>query len=215
MTQKKTLKRRVRARMEKTGERYTTARAHLTDEPEPEFDRRVSDEALLERTGRPWEEWFALLDAWDATARTHTEIARHLRDDLGVPGWWSQTVTVAYEQARGLRKPHERPDGWSVGASKTIAVPVERLYRAFFDEGERERWLPGARLGLRTTRENRGARFDWADGTTRLVVDFAAKGDAKSTVALAHERIPVADEAVRRKRFWRERLAELKRILEA
>ena len=219
MTEKKNQKRRVRARMQKTGERSTTARGHVTAqaeaEPEPEFDRRVSAEALVERTGRTWTEWFAVLDAWDATARTHTEIARHLRGDLGVPGWWAQTVTVAYEQARGMRARHERPDGWSVGASKTVGVPVERLYRAFLDEDEREQWLPGATLGLRTTRRNRSARFDWEDGATRLVVDFTAKGDAKSTVALAHERLLDGDEADRRKRFWRERLAELKRVLEA
>jgi hypothetical protein len=216
MTEKKALKRRVRARMEKTGERYTTARARVVRdaEPEPEFDRRVSDEALVARTGRTWDEWFGALDAWDATARTHTEIARHLREELGMPGWWAQTVTVAYEQARGLRKRHERPDGWSVGATRTVAVPVERLYAAFLDEAQREGWLPGVRLGLRTARENRGARFDWEDGPTRVVVDFTAKGEAKSTVALAHERIPNADDAERRKRFWRERLAELKRVLE-
>lgn len=219
MTRKKSLKRRVRARMEKTGERYTTARVHLAHEPElepePEFDRRVSDEALVSKTGRTWEEWFRALDAWDATARTHTESARHLRDDLGVPGWWAQTITVAYEQARGLRERHERPDGWSVGASKTVGVPVERLYDAFLDEEKRGRWLPGATLGLRTARENRSARFDWEDGSTRLIVDFTAKGEAKSTVALAHERIPDGEEAERRKLFWRARLAELKRLLES
>ena len=54
MTQRKTLKRRVRARMEKTGERYTAARAHVVGEPAPEPDLSglASEDALAAATGR-------------------------------------------------------------------------------------------------------------------------------------------------------------------
>ena len=40
------------------------------------------------------QEWFALLDAWGATGHSHTEIARWLHETHGVPGWWSQNITV-------------------------------------------------------------------------------------------------------------------------
>ncbi|HET9545067.1 MAG TPA: DUF4287 domain-containing protein, partial [Gaiellaceae bacterium] len=134
MTQRKTLKRRVRARMEKTGERYTAARAHVVGEPapepvqEPDLSGLASEDALVAATGRRWKEWFAVLDAWGANERKHGEIARRLRSEHGVPGWWSQTVTVGYERARGLRVKHERPDGFSVSVSRTVAAPAERLY---------------------------------------------------------------------------------------
>ena len=116
-----------------------------------EFEPPMSDDAIRERTGRGWDEWFALLDAWEASSRPHPEIARWLREEHGVGGWSAQSVTVGYERARGLRAPGQRPDGWSVTASKTVAVPVERLYAAFGDDGLRERWLPGAELHLRGT----------------------------------------------------------------
>jgi hypothetical protein len=45
-------------------------------------------------------------------------------------------------------------------------------------------------------------------------VGFTAKGDAKSAVALAHERLADAEEAERMKVWWRERLAALKGLLE-
>ncbi|MEE3921840.1 hypothetical protein V2I01_36860 [Micromonospora sp. BRA006-A] len=63
---------------------------------------------LRERTGQDWAGWFDRLDAWGAVDRTHTEIARWLVDTHGMPGWWAQTVTVGYEQARGLRAPGQR-----------------------------------------------------------------------------------------------------------
>src|SRR4030095_5965546 len=83
----------------------------------------------------------------------HDEIARWVGEEHGVGGWWAQGVTVAYEQARGLRAPRQRRGGlFEVIASKTVAVPVERLYEAFIDPDLRERWLPGASMEVRTAR---------------------------------------------------------------
>jgi uncharacterized protein YndB with AHSA1/START domain len=218
MTTHKSFKRIVRARMEKTGERYAAARAALlagSDSENPGMPAlTTSDEAIRRRTGRGWEEWFGLLDEWGAAERPHPEIARWLATEHGIPGWWAQSVTVSYERARGLRAVGERPAGFSVTASKTVAVPVDRLYDAFVDEALRRRWLPDGRLGERTATKPRSARFDWGDGQTRVVLGFEAKGEAKSTVALEHERLPDAEEAERMKTFWRDRVAALKELLE-
>ena len=96
-----------------------------------------------------------------------------------------------------------------------MAVPVERLYEAFLDDERRERWLPGARFEVRTARPSRSIRANWGDGSTRLMVSFTARGDAKSQVALVHERIPDAETAEELKPWWRARVADLKRLLES
>jgi uncharacterized protein YndB with AHSA1/START domain len=206
--------------MAKTGESYTAARRMLIaegDRPETaaaSFEPPVAEERVVEATGRGWQAWFELLDAWEAARRTHTEIARWLRDEHGVEGWYSQSIAVGYERARGLRAPGERPDGFAVGASRTIAVPVERLFETFADEQLRERWLPGAELRERTATSPRTARYDWEDGSTRVIVGFDDLGDAKSRVALSHERLPDAEAADEMKAWWRERLTALKSQLE-
>jgi uncharacterized protein YndB with AHSA1/START domain len=232
MTKQKSFKDRVRARMDKTSESYTTARRRLlaksgakaeapADAPTPPVDapgarRPYADETIRANTGRGWDEWFALLDAWGASEKPHPEIARWLMEEHGVPGWWAQGVTVGYERARGLRAPGQRRGGlFEATASKTVAVPVDRLYEAFTDPAVRERWLPGAALEVRTAQPGKSLRADWEDGSTRLVVWFTAHGDAKSQVALAHQRIPDAGTADKLKLFWRERVAALKRLLEA
>jgi hypothetical protein len=211
MTTQKSFKRLVRARMEKTGESYTAARTSLL-RPQPEaLDESVlatSDERIRERTGAGWEEWFDRLDAWGARERTHREIARWVAGQQGVvPLAWSvQAVAGSYERARGLRAVGEHENGFTVTASKTVAVPVERLYAAFVDESVRSRWLPDGDLRERTRLEPRSARFDWGDGTTRVHVAFAAKSPDRSTAALSHERM---------KAYWRERVTTLKAVLEA
>jgi uncharacterized protein YndB with AHSA1/START domain len=218
MTRRRSFKRLVRARMEKTGESYSAARAALLRAEEPKATEGavlpMSDEAIRRRTGHGWEEWFELLDEWGAAERAHPEIARWLSEERGVDGWDAQSVTVGYERASGRRTVGEHADGFAVTASKTVAVPVDRLYEAFVDESLRRRWLPGDELVERTASKPRSARFDWGDGSTRVLVGFTPKGDARSTVALSHERLPDAAEAERMKAFWRARVAELKEVLE-
>ena len=219
MTERRSFKRLVRARMEKTGESYTAARGSMlagkdAGGPPDAIVMPHSDEAMLRRTGRGWEEWLDLLDEWGAAERKHGEIARWVAEEHGVDGWSAQAVTVGYERARQGRAVGERRDGFSVGASKTMTVPVERLYDGFVDDSLRARWLPDAELRERTATRPKSARFDWGDGSTRVIVSFEAKGDAKSTVAVVHERLPDAREAERMKSYWRERVAAFKEELE-
>ncbi len=221
MTTQRSFKRLVRTRMEKTGESYTAARTMLLAAVEPEAPGAeprlaTSDAAIRERTGRGWEEWFDLLDAWGAPGQTHRETARRLAGELGLDplAWNVQAIVGSYELARGLRVAGEHADGFRVSVSKTVAVPVERLYDAFVDASLRSRWLPGADLRERTATRPRSARFDWGDGGTRVHVTFAGRGDERSTASLQHVRLADAAEAERMKAFWRERVAALKQELE-
>jgi hypothetical protein len=218
MTTQRSFKRLVRSRMEKTGESYTAARAQLLAGDEPQrISLATSDETIRERTGRGWEEWFDLLDEWGAADKSHREIARWLAGQQGIHplAWNAQAIAGSYERARRGRQVGEHEDGFTVTASKTVAVPVERLYDAFVDASLRERWLPDGDLRERTATKPRSARFDWGEDGTRVHVAFAAKGEERSTAALQHERLADAAEAERMRAFWRERVAGLKEVLEA
>jgi hypothetical protein len=220
MTARKSFKRLVRTRMEKTGESYTAARAMLLGaEPASAVDVSVlatSDENIRRRTGRGWEEWFDLLDEWGAAERTHRESARWIAEQQGVDplAWNAQAVAGSYERARGLRERGEHADGFAITATKTVAVPVEQLYDAFVDESLRGRWLPDGELRERTATKPRSARFDWGDSDTRVHVTFLAKDGGRSTAALEHRRLADAAEAERMKAYWRARVATLKAVLE-
>lgn len=226
MTRQKSFKSRVRARMDKTGESYTTARRHLLNKAAPApanppatnaaMVEKLSDASLHERTGRGWDEWFAVLDAWGATGRSHTEIARWLVAERQLDNWWAQSVTVGYEQARGMRAPGQQSNGDFVASvTRTVAVPVDRLFEAVTDEPLRGRWLPGGRLRVRTATAPRSFRADWADGPSRITVWFTPKGAAKAEVAVVHEKLPGAEAVAEVKAYWRERLTALKQLLES
>lgn len=214
MTDNKALKRAIRTRMEKTGERYTAARRHVVKDTQSETppivsDPGVSDETIKQGSGKSWDEWLKILDAWGARDRTHGEIAAHLSSDHGVSGWWAQSVTVGYERARGMRAKHQRADGFYVTVSKTVPVDVERSFQAFSDSKERRRWLEAGTLRVRTTQPGKSARFDFRDDDSRVLVSFLPKGSSKATVHIEHYRLPDAKSVEDTRSFWKERLAKL------
>lgn len=226
MTEQKALKRRVRARMAKTGERYTTARSHLVpanreaDAAAATAGRAVppgmtSDDSMRSSTGRTWAEWIGILDAWGAADRPHREIARWLNQDQGVDGWWSQQITVGYEIAIGRRVVGQRSDGrFSATATRTMGAPVEEVMDAVLDENRREAWLPGARMRPRPSKAERTARFDWEGGASRVVFWLEPMGDAKSRVAMEHERLPDKSTTDAMKAYWRAALGRLRDLVE-
>jgi hypothetical protein len=169
----------------------------------------VSDAAVERATGRRWDTWFQVLDDWGGVQKTHAEIARHLHEMYGIDGWWAQTVTVGFERARGMRAVHERPDGFSVNASKTFPVPVERLFSALTEEAERAKWLDGFALRQRTSKPFSSARFDVLPGGTRLNVTFVSRGPAKSVAQFQQERLVSAEEVEPWRAVWKSRLGAL------
>jgi uncharacterized protein YndB with AHSA1/START domain len=230
MPTQKVFKQRVRTRMTKTGESYTAARRQLLNKageaasPDPAeapasqsavaSELMTSDDAMRRGSGKGHEEWFALLDAWGATEHKHGEIARWLSETHGVPGWWTQNITVNYERARGMRRPGQMSDGFSVGVTRTIAADPERLLDAFSNEPVRRRWLPDVSMRRRPTRAELTARFDWADPPSRIVVNVLDKGAGKALVSVGHEKLPDAQAAEQLKAAWRGWLGALKTLIE-
>ena len=134
MTKQRTFKRRVRSGWRRPA-RATRPRAG-TSSRRPrvvpaDFEPPVTEPALIEASGHGWEHWLAELDAWGALEHSHRDIAAWLREERGVPGWYAQAITVGFERARGRRAVGQRGGVWVAGATKTVHVPVERLFAAW------------------------------------------------------------------------------------
>jgi hypothetical protein len=222
MPREKDLKRLVRARMAKTGEAYTAARAQIlrkstppSKAPSPDYAALagMADEAVNEKTGRTWEQWVRTLDRHDAATMAHREIAMLVSVTYKVPEWWSQTVTVGYERIKGLRVRGQHRDGtYDASKSRTYAVPVATLFDAWADTALRNRWLDGTTVKVRSATAPKAMRLLWPDGSV-VIAGFTAKGDAKSSVALAHTRLPDRETATRLKQYWSERFDALGDVL--
>src|SRR5262245_4034131 len=225
MPAEKDLKRLVRARMKKTGESYTAARAQLlrkkiavSGPPKGGHDVRdyaeiagMSDAAVKEATGCTWERWVRTLDRAGAMQKSHGEIAKIVAF-FKTPSWWTQMVTVGYERIRKLREKGQLRDGvYQTSKTRTFGADVTRVYDAFATASTRKRWL-GEGVEVKSATASKRIRLAWPDGTS-AVVGFTAKGPSKSSAAVQHEKLPSRAAVDAAKRAWAERFDRLAAIV--
>ncbi len=197
------------------GARKAGTKARATSAAKPARWAGVGDEAVERATGRAWDDWLKVLDRAGAKAMLHKDIALLLSRKFRIPGWWSQMVTVGYEQARGLRVVNQQPDGFAANASRTISADLDRLYAAWNEPRQRARWLPEAPIEVRRASDGRSMRITWTANDSRVDVGFFAAGKGKSRVQVGHARLASAAAVKRQKAYWADALLRLKAYLEA
>lgn len=226
MTRQESFKRRVRARMAHTGERYAAARRQLLAQadagPGPGLDggvavppaappaRRVwaadpgmTDDKLAAATGRSWDQWCDVIDAWPGHSAGHTAIAAHLRDGHGVDSWWAQTVTVGWERITGARLPHQMADGtFTANRTRTVTVDVDTLRALLVDDGGRASLFPELATTLRSKPTAKSLRVAFDEGVALFAL--APKPGGRVAVTVSHERLPSPDSLDRWRAYWAE-----------
>jgi hypothetical protein len=60
----------------------------------------VSDDQVIEKTGKPIAHWMKVLAGFGAAAKKSNESVAHLQKDHGVPRYWARTLTTAFLKAQ-------------------------------------------------------------------------------------------------------------------
>jgi len=174
----------------------------------------VGSDAVARATGKAWDQWLGILDKAGAAAMPHKAIAKLLSEKYAVPPWWSQMITVGYEQARGLREAYRKSDGYSASVSRTMSAGVERLYGAWADPALRSLWLGAAPVVVTRSTDGKSMRLAWKTGGSRVEVNFTPQGALRSKVAVQHGKLEDREAVAEKKGFWAGALGRLKQLLE-
>lgn len=173
----------------------------------------INETAVRKATGKGWGEWYSLLDAAGAREMTHQQIMGVVaRQEPG--GWWQQTITTAYEQARGLRTKHPKDDGFSINASKVIRAGVTRVFDAWADDDTRAGWLDTTGWHIRRSVPYKTLRVTWTDGRTHLDIHFWPRAEGRTLVQVDHSRLGSMEDVQRFRAFWGVALERLREFLE-
>jgi len=201
-----------------------------------EAEQTLSDAGCQAATGKTLTEWFALLDAREALKDGRRNTVMHLYEQMGRNDWWATTIAVEYEkQAGAVVKKDGLPEGYGICVTKTIAAPLEQVYKAWTDSALASRWL-GAGMQAEVkdggayrnadgdcgkflrVRENKDLRLSWENPafSAPSLVDMALsdKGGGKTGLLLNHTRIQTRPEADGLRAAWGEAFNKLKAMLE-
>jgi hypothetical protein len=193
--------------MEKAGERPGGASWVRSEQiPKPRgrawaAEPDTTDDAVLAATGRGWDEWADVIDAWLGHGDGHGAIATYLEVDHDIDRWWAQAVTVGYERITGLRLPHQGPDGmFTVNASRTVLADGNALREMLLDAADRVDLFPRIQTELRSRPTSKNIRIAIAPGTAEFAIN--ARADGRTTVAIHHVRLPSPEDVDHWKRYW-------------
>ena len=183
----------------------------------------MNETPVMRATGRELHEWFEMLDGHEAHDLPHKDIARLLSSEYGVPGWWSQNVTVEYEKHIGRRETGQTQSGdYEATVTRTFPGTMDEVlerWTARLPEDPASATLDGIEFagepGVSKTAKWRYWRVALADDS-RVTVTIAQKpggpataGGPASTLSVTSGKLPTRDDVSRWKAFWRAYLDEL------
>ncbi|MBI1189721.1 MAG: DUF4287 domain-containing protein [Tepidisphaera sp.] len=61
----------------------------------------VTDEQVIEKTGKPLGHWMKVLQKFKAETKKSTEAVAHLQGEHEVPRYWARTLTTRYLKDHG------------------------------------------------------------------------------------------------------------------
>jgi uncharacterized protein YndB with AHSA1/START domain len=195
----------------------------------------ITDESVQAKTGRNWSEWLKVLDDFGGKEKGHKAMAKYLLEVQGLTPWWSQMVTVQYERSRGLRAVNERPKGFGVSVSRTVACPLEKAWNAWAEAQDLSRWFTTQakqdfREGGRYENADKDSgtflrivpmkriKFTWEQSKHRagseVEVTFEPTKTGKVRMVLSHEKLASQKEVEDLREGWSWAMDSLKSYLE-
>lgn len=175
-------------------------------------------ESIEKTTHKPWKEWVDYLDAHGSTDLAHKEIADAVRKELSGsienPGWWAQSIAVAYEQHIGRRLPGQQHDGtFQAAVSKTIHAPMDEVIARWIKFIENKTDANGVAMVLPASLSQAEKSRHWGcnlENGTRINADTYPKSADTTTFTLTHIRLPDAASVETWRTYWRALLEEIK-----
>jgi hypothetical protein len=174
--------------------------------------RPAGTDAIADGTARSWEEWLAFLTEIGAEDMPHPEIARRIQETGDASGWWAQSITVAFEQHIGRRKPGQRADGsFETSATRTLDGERDRLFADLVARLEGIDGFGGVALAAPPRTSVTPKRSYWrcklADGTG-VAFALEQKAPGKVLVAVTHDKVASENDATRWRTFWKQELGK-------
>lgn len=168
-------------------------------------------DSIEKATNTTWDEWLDWLNSQRAKDLSHTEIAKlvnqKLKDKVESAGWWSQGITVAYEQHIGRRQAGQRSDGsFELSVSKVRDMSREEAFKQCIEELNKVAKFNNCIVTNKRVSET-PVRSYWRcdlDDGSKVTWAVEEKAPHKSLLVISHTNLSSPDATSGWKAFWKE-----------
>jgi uncharacterized protein YndB with AHSA1/START domain len=195
----------------------------------------IDDATCRAATGQSLSQWFSAIDQHGGTSLKRRDAIQWIYENCNKHAWWSTTLWVEYERARGVVQKDGRAEGYNICVTKTLTASIHQVYLALTERAAWHNWfgelrefevtvggrfldLEGNMGEFLRVRVDKDLRFSWqgkqSPAPTQVDIALAAKGAAKTGITLTHNRIQQRDEADGLREAWSQAFDRLKSLVE-
>ncbi len=159
---------------------------------------------IEKKFGKPWKYWMDYMQSINASELTHTEIAKKVNEKIN-DSWWAQTITVAYEQKSGRRKPGQRADGtYEASVTKSSDEDPAKLAEKWNEFSKDNKELQSKmkdKPRISKTKKNNLWKAE-LENSNKATVAFEKMKNGKTQIAVMQQKIKTQSDLEKSKKFW-------------
>jgi uncharacterized protein YndB with AHSA1/START domain len=197
-----------------------------------ESEHPVTEEVCKAATGKTIQEWFGVIDELGGPKVGRRAVIDKLYGEFKVDMWWITTLNHLYEAKNGVVEKDGRGKGFNICVTKTLPVPLEKVYEAWTQPELLSLWFgddtkvdvtdggtysnaDGDTGTFKRVRTKKDLRFTWenpAHQPSMVDVVFTDKG-GKTYLLVNLDRVQTRAEADGLRRAWGEAVERLRTML--
>ncbi|MBT4930526.1 MAG: hypothetical protein HN728_05275 [Flavobacteriales bacterium] len=161
---------------------------------------KISIEAVLQVSGRTWNQWFSELQKIEIEHLSHNQLCSKLEAEYQVDAWWAHLIAQEFERAMNI-DPNRNSNGFDLSVTKTFSYPIKEVY-SFTKE-----WLESQnRARCRKDVANKSLNCDWLTDNSEIEIKFKKKSAGKTQLVIRHHQLENEGDVDVMRNFWKENL---------
>jgi SOS response regulatory protein OraA/RecX len=168
-----------------------------------DFQNGLSDQAIINASGRTWQQWFDELKQKGFNHKSEEEIIQALESNYFLDNDWAKDIARTFSDAYDLSKAGIKKKDFEISVRKTFPHPIESVV------DHAKNWLSQHDRALITKVNEKCISCEWKTDHSNVEVQFLAKGKSKTQMVVQHDNLKSSIDAEIMRNFWKENISSI------
>lgn len=168
-----------------------------------DFQNGLSDQAIINASGRTWQQWFDELKQKGYDQKSEGEIIEVLEIEYFLDNDWAKDIARTFSDAYDLNKAGIKKKDFEISVRKTFPYPIESVV------DHAKNWFNHENRAIETKFNGKCISCEWKTDHSNVEVQFLVKGKSKTQMVVQHDHLKSSMDAEIMRNFWKENISSI------